>query len=117
MMRANRGVSPIPTHRFNRVKRHLAPGEMVEIRQRNEVAPEEFFVNPLGPNNRQNNHPYLRNIGLVGLGAGLGIVGYHYHKPLMKLGQKVINYGLDKFHHLFPSNNSTSTQIGNREGF
>lgn len=124
MMRVNRGVSPISFHRYNRIKNHLAPGEIVEVRQRNEVAPEEFFANPLGPNIRPpNNHPILRNMGLVGLGAGIGALGYRYHKPLMKLGQKVFNYGLDKFHHLFQSNNSTdtdsstTTQIGNRAGF
>ena len=121
MIRANRGVSPISVDNYGKIRNQLKPGERAYIQRQNEIV-DEFFVNPIGPQPRpQNNHPILRNMGLVGLGAGIGALGYRYHKPLMKLGAKVINYGVDKFHHLFQSNNSTDTNssepIGNRAAF
>ena len=115
MKRADRGQSPVPFDRYDRIRQNLNHGEIAMIRRQDQQPPNEFFVNPI-----QQGHPFLRNLALVGLGAGIGALGYHYHKPLVKLGQRFINYGLDKFHNLFQPNNSTATtqqQIGNREAF
>ena len=114
MKRVDRGQSPVPFDRYDRIRQNLNNGEVAMIR-RQDQPPNNLFINPI-----QQGHPFLRNLGLVGLGAGIGVLGYRYHRPAMKLGQKFINYATDKFHHLFQPNNSTATtqqQIGNREAF
>lgn len=114
-MRRERAYSPMPFNRYDVIKNNLVDGETATIHRINEHQPEEFYARPIGP--QQNNNPWLRNIGLVGLGAGLGALGYRYHKPMMKLGKKAINYAMDKFHHLFTPTNETIPQIENRQAF
>lgn len=56
----------------------------------------------------QPQHHYFRNaLMLGGLGAGLGAM-YHFRNPIMKLGQKAVNYATDKFHNLFSSTKTTN---------
>ena len=118
-MRREKAYSPIPDKRFGEIMKHLKDGEYATVHRRNDRQGEEFHAQPIGPQPRpqQVGHPFLRNLGLVGLGAGLGALGYRYHEPILKLGQKVINYTTDKFHHLFNPPNNTTTQINNRAAF
>ena len=106
MARRYRGTSPIPIDRYNNIRQNMGDNDKFMIIQPQvpgEPVPRGFFQNP-----------YVRAVGLVGLGAGLGALGYH-RAALKKLGQKVINYSTDKFHHLFRSNNETNTtQTQNR---
>ena len=92
--RVQRGTTPIDFERFDGLKNQLKDNEFMVL-NRFQPPPQ---------------HHYLRNalIGGAGLGAGLGAL-YHYREPLMKLGQRAINYATDKFHNLFPSNNTTHT--------
>ena len=106
MKRRERGTSPMPFERYDKLANVLDPGENVMIIP--QAQPQVF--RPL--------QPFLRNLGLVGLGAGLGIAGYHYRHPLMKLGQKALHYTIDKFHNLFaPINETNTTQTNNRVAF
>ena len=93
--RASRGTTPINFERFDKLKTNLADDEYMVL---NRIPP------PIPPQ-----HHYLRN-ALIGAGfaGGLGTM-YRYRQPLLKLGQRVINYGLDKFHNLFASTNSTNS--------
>ena len=122
-MLADRGNSPIDFNRFSKIKKHLKKGEIAQINRRHQAPPYEYHAQPIGPAPAplppQPNHPFARNLGIAGLGAGVGIAAYHYRKPLLKLGQKVINYAADKFHHLFnPTNETEAThQINNRAAF
>ena len=100
-MRRDRGTSPMPFDRFNRMKIYIEPGENVRIIP--QPQPPAFG----------HIRPWLRNLGLIGLGA----LGYRYYKPILKLGQKAINYASDKFHHLFTPTNETTEQLGNRAAF
>ena len=109
MSRRERGTSPMPFEKYDRLADILNDGENV------------MMIPQAQPPGFHPFRPFIRNLGLVGLGAGLGIAGYHFRHPLKKLGQKALNYGLDKFHYLFTPNNetnsSTSAQIANRAGF
>ena len=97
--RVNRGYSPIPFDRYEVIKSGLKPGEYVVM---NQLPPQ----NALAP--YQPPHHYFRNaLMLGGLGAGLGAI-YHFRNPIMKLGQKAINYATDKFHNLFSSTQSAN---------
>ena len=120
-MRRERSYSPIPNARFEQIMKQLKDGEYATIHRRGERPPDEVFAQPIGPQPAppQNvGHPFLRNLGLVGLGAGLGGVLTYYRKPLMKLGKKVINYPIDKFHQwIHPTNETATPQIGNRQAF
>ncbi len=92
--RVDRGLSPIPFDRFEAVKAGLNNGEYAIV---NKMPPQ----NALKPYQPQ--HHYFRNALLLGgLGAGLGAM-YRFRNPIMKLGQKAINYASDKFHNLFSS--------------
>lgn len=94
----DRETSPMPFERFDKVKASLNPGEYTVVHRN-------------GPPYVPPTH-HLRNALLLGgLGAGIG-AAYHYRAPLMKLGQKVVNYATDKFHHLFtPTNTATNETV------
>ena len=92
--KVSRQTSPMPTKHYNNIIKNMGNNKYVVI----------------GPQlNQQPGHPFLRAAGIIGLGAGLGALGYRYRQPLKKLGQKVINYTTDKFHHLFNPINETNT--------
>ena len=102
--RVGREVSPIPFDRYQNIQQNLRDGEYAVIHQ----APPHNALVPYQPPQ----HHYLRN-ALIG-GVGLGLTGaaiYRYRKPLMKLGQRVYNYGLDKFHNLFGSTTNSTSDI------
>ena len=105
-----RGTSPINTEQFGNIRNLLNDNQRIQLMPQNngEIAPPGF----------RPNHPWLHNLGLVGLGGGLAAL-YGYRRPLMKMGQKFINYATDKFHHLFHTTNSTNSSqpIGNRAAF
>ena len=91
----DRETSPMPFERFDKVKGSLNPGEYAVVHQNAPYVPPTH---------------HLRNALLLGgLGAGIG-AAYHYRAPLMKLGQKVINYATDKFHNLFTPTNTTTNE-------
>ena len=90
--RASREASPIPVAQYNQLMKALKPGQYVVIQNL--------------PGNQPQHH-LMRNLLTIG-GIGGGLAGlYHYRQPIMKLGQRVINYTTDKFHNLFQSNNTT----------
>lgn len=109
MPRRERGTSPMPFDKYDQVLNALNNRENIVLIP--QVQPQRIRHIP----------PFLRNLGLVGLGAGLGIAGYHLRHPLMKLGQKALNYTTDKFHRLFApvneTNSSVPTQLAVRDGF
>ena len=88
--RDQRGTSPITPDQFNNILANLNNGQYAVIHQ-------------MPPVNNQPPPPpshLMRNLGIIGgLGAGIGAL-YRYRQPLMKLGQKAINYVSDKFHNL-----------------
>jgi len=114
--RRSRESSPVPPDGYEKLRKNmgnykyvilgppLPPNEQPEQQNQDgiEIQPQQ----PAG-------HPFLRRAGLVGLGAGLGYLGFKY-RPLTKLGQKLVNYTSDKFHHLFnPPNETNTTDLTN----
>ena len=98
-----RGTSPMPTDKYDNIRQNMRDNDkyiVLHPQVPGEPVQRGFFHNP-----------YVRALGLV----GLGIAGYHYRNTIKKLGQKAINYTSDKFHHLFNTVNETnSTQSQNR---
>ena len=94
----NRDTSPMPFERYDKIRAGLNPGEYV-------VMNKYQAQNPVAPPAQ---HHFFRNAMLLGgLGAGIGAL-YRYCQPLMKLGQKAINYVSDKFHNLYKPTNETA---------
>ena len=84
----NRGTSPIPFKKFDKVIGNLNNGEYMTAHQL-PAADRPIY---------QRNH--LRRAllgGLLGLGSYLA---YQFREPLVKLGHAAYNYGMDKFHNL-----------------
>ena len=102
-----RGTSPMPTDKYDNIRQNMRDNDkyiVLHPQVPGEPVQRGFFHNP-----------YVRALGLVGIGAALGAAGYHYRQPFLKLGQKFLNYSVDKFHHLFnPVNETNSTQSQNR---
>ena len=98
MKRTIRGTSPIDFGHYDRIKEGLSNGQFAVV---NQLPPQ----NALAPYQPPTYH--LRNALLLGgLGAGIGAM-YRYRTPLLKLGQKAVNYVSDKFHNLYkPTNES-----------
>lgn len=114
--RRSREASPLPLDEFGNIRKHmgnykyvilgpqLPPNQIPEQQNQLQIQnQEQFDIQP-----QPAGHPFLRRAGLIGLGAGLGYLGYKY-RPLTKLGQKLVNYTSDKFHHLFNPINETNT--------
>ena len=95
-LRNERGTSPVNVKQFKKIMGNLNSGQFTTLHQL--------------PDRPMNARHYVRRAiigGLLGLGGGLG---YYFRQPLLKLGQKAYNYGLDKFHNLFQSNNTSSSK-------
>ena len=96
----NRETSPMPFERYDKIRAGMNPGEYV-------VMNKYQTQNPVA-------HPanyFFRNAMLLGgLDAGIGAL-YRYRQPLMKLGQKAINYVSDKFHNLYKPTNETAITV------
>ena len=121
--RAMRGTSPVPNQRYDQMIQNMpnrfvvlqpqVPGQPVPPNQNLQFQNQEPLDIPPPPPPQPAGHPFLRRAGLIGLGAGLGYLGYKY-RPLTKLGQKLFNYTTDKFHYLFnPINETNSTDSSN----
>ena len=92
--RQSRETTPIDTGEFKNIIKNLKPGQYATLHD----LPER----PI------NTRHYLRRAALAGL-LGLGsYAAYRFRQPLLKLGQQAYNYGLDKFHNLFGSTNSST---------
>ena len=96
--RASRGTTPIDFDKYEKMRNHLADNEYMVMHR----------IQPPNPVQHHNFRNALIGLGLAGAGAA---AAYHFRKPLLKLGQKAYNYGLDKFHNLFGSTNSTNPTI------
>ena len=119
--RRSREASPVPVGEYENIRKHmgnykyvilgppLPPNQIPEQQNQLQIQNQDGIdiqPQPAG-------HPFLRRAGLIGLGAGLGYLGYKY-RPLTKLGQKLVNYTSDKFHHLFnPINETNTTDLTN----
>ena len=95
----SRGTSPVPFEKYDAIKAGLNDGQYAVVNQ----LPPHNALNQYQPPNH-----FLRNLGIIGgLGAGIG-AAMRYRQPLMKLGQKAINYVSDKFHNLYNPTNETA---------
>ena len=93
---------------LNNKRLNESTGKTFDIFKENKKDKLNEFGNRIPPPITPQHH-YLRNALFgAGLAGGLGAM-YRYRQPLLKLGQRVINYGLDKFHNLFGSTNSTNS--------
>ena len=118
--RRSREASPVPVGEYENIRKHMGNYKYVKLGPplppNEQPPPNQFQIQNQEPLNIQPQpagHPFLRRAGLVGLGAGLGILGLKY-RPLTKLGQKLVNYTSDKFHHLFnPPNETNTTDLTN----
>lgn len=116
----SREASPVPPDGYANLRKNmgnykyvilgppLPPNQQQQPNQLQIQNQEPFDIQP-----QPIGHPFLRRAGLVGLGAGLGYLGYKY-RPLTKLGQKLVNYTSDKFHHLFNPPNITNQTATNQ---
>ena len=97
--RNERGTSPIPFNQYDNIITGLNDGQYAVV---NQLPPQNAVNQYQAPNH------LMRNLGIIGgLGAGIGAL-YRYRQPLMKLGQKAINYVSDKFHNLYKPTNETA---------
>ena len=114
--RRSREASPVPVGEYENIRKHMGNYKYVKLGpplppNQQLPPPNQLQIQNQEPLNIQPQpagHPFLRRAGLIGLGAGLGILGLKY-RPLTKLGQKLVNYTNDKFHHLFNPINETNT--------
>ena len=99
--RIERGTSPIPFKKFDKLIDGLNQGEYMTIHNM-----------PKAPGNP---HRRLRNaLILGGLGAAAGAM-YKFHQPLMKLGHQAYNYAMNKFHNLYAQPTNATVPINDHD--